>query len=60
MGETPVWDILAGDAARAAARGDWRRAAELGEAARKAWLNHCEAVYEQEQARKNGGGWERD
>lgn len=60
MGETPVWDKLAGDAARAAARGQWQLARELGNAAREAWLNHCEAVHAEEQARKNSGGWERD
>lgn len=46
-----AWDRLAGAAAEAAKRGDWVRAGELGAAAREAWLNHCEAVHAQEQAR---------
>ncbi len=48
---TPVWDRLAGAAAEAAKHGDWRLAGELSGAARQAWLQHCEAVHAQEQAR---------
>lgn len=46
-----AWDRLAGAAAEAAKRGNWQQAAELGGAARQAWLQHCEAIHEQEQAR---------
>ena len=47
----PPWDRLAGAAAEAARHGNWRLAGELSGAARQAWLQHCEAVHAQEQAR---------
>ena len=56
MPDENPWDRLSAAAARAAARGDWKTAAELGYAAREAWLNHCAAVYAEERAR---GGIER-
>jgi hypothetical protein len=52
MSENP-WDKLAGAAARAAAHGDWKQAAELGYAARKAWENHCEAVEAQQEGKQD-------
>jgi hypothetical protein len=52
MPDEAPWAKLAGAAARAAARGDWKSAAELGGAARQAWEAHCEAVHAQEQARR--------
>jgi hypothetical protein len=52
VSETPPWDRLAGAAYRAARHGDWKQAAELGFAARQAWLSHCESVHAQEQARR--------
>lgn len=51
MGAENPWDVLAGKAARAAAHGNWELAKELGSAAREAWLNHCEGVEAQAQAR---------
>ncbi len=54
----PVWDRLSGAADRAAARGDWKQATELAYAAREAWLNHCENV-ETEQEAKRRAGWYR-
>ena len=51
MSETPPWDKLAGAAYRAARHGDWKQAAELGHAAREAWLHHCQGVEAQDRAR---------
>lgn len=46
-----VWDKLSGAAAEAAKHGNWQQAAELGGAAREAWLHHCEAVEAEIKAR---------
>jgi hypothetical protein len=52
MSEIPPWDKLAGAAYRASQRGDWKQAAELGTAAREAWLNHCDAVEAQQRGKR--------
>jgi hypothetical protein len=63
MAEIPPWDRLGAMSVAAANRGDTASAMELGFAARDAWLNHCEAVYAEAQARRAGPAhsvWTRD
>jgi hypothetical protein len=52
-GTTPPWLKLSGAASDAAARGQWQLARELSDAAREAWLNHCESVNGEERVRRN-------
>jgi hypothetical protein len=52
MSETPLWNRLAGAAHRAAQAGNHQQAADLGTAAREAWLNHCDAVEAQMQGKR--------
>jgi hypothetical protein len=57
---TPVWDKLAGAAAKAAARGDWQQARELQLASWQARLDAYEASAAEEKARNWGGGREQE